>query len=383
MPINFVATVAKEGTKAIPKYEALKTYGPWVVGALSTKFYFGGSTNTWQRNMHGRVVLITGGTSGLGAVVAKRLAQEGAQVILLVRKLDDGWLSEYIASLREETNNHMIYAEEADLADFHSVRKFATKWIDNMPPRRLDMVVCCAAVALPPSLERQSSSDGLELQMQTNYLAHYHLLTLLAPAIRSQPPDRDVRVIFTSCVASVMGDLDLQDLGWQNQKYPKYKPYKVLGTSKLALSLFAYEFQRQCTAYVRKDGAPSNVHVVVVDPGMMRSPSFRRFVSCGSLWGLLFYLLLWPIWWVFCKTSLQGAQSLFYAMMFPDIEKLTDVAYISECNVRNKPPRKEFKDEEFQKELFNQTAKLIADAEKSSAKHRATKKASSANKKEK
>ncbi|PRT56778.1 hypothetical protein B9G98_04398 [Wickerhamiella sorbophila] len=370
MPINFLATVAKEGTQVIPKYEQLKRYGPYVVGALATKFYFSGSSNTWERNMHGRVVIVTGGTSGLGATVVRRLAKEGAQVILLVRKLDDGWLSEHISSLREETNNPLIYAEEADLADFQSVRKFATKWIDNLPPRRLDMVVCCAAVALPPSVERQASKDGLELQMQTNYLAHFHLLTLLSPAIRSQPPDRDVRIILTSCVAGVMGKIDMNDLGFQHQQYPKYKPYKVLGTSKLALSLFAYELQRQFTEYQRQDGAPSNVHVAVVDPGMMRSPSFRRFVTFGSLWGLLLYLIMWPIWWIFCKSSLEGAQSLFFAMMLPDVQYMTDVAYISDCRVRQKPPRKEFEDKEFQQELFKQTEKLITDTERFSAKKR-------------
>ena len=382
MPLNFLASVATEGSSAIPHYEFFKKWLPWSVLGMGVKYYFAGATNTWDRNMHGRVALVTGGTSGLGAAVVRQLASQGTQIVLLVRKLNDGWLEEYIQMLRDETGNPCIYAEEADLANLHSVRTFATKWIDNVPPRRLDMVVCCAAVAQPPFLARQASVDGLELQTQVNYLAHYHLLTLLAPAIRSQPPDRDVRIVLTTCVAGVMGQLDLQDLAFSDRAYPTNAPYKVLGASKLALSLFAYEFQRQNLSYQRSDKAPPLVHVAVVDPGMMRSPSFKRFFSCGSIFGLLIYILLWPIWFFLLKTSRQGAQSIFFALTNPDIEYMTEVAYISECRMRNKPPRKEFEDEEFQKQLFDSTAKLIEVTEKKSASARNQAKATGAKKSE-
>lgn len=367
MPVNFLATVAVEGTKAIPYYDTLKIWLPIVAAVLLVKTFFSGSRNTWDRNMHGRVALVTGGTSGLGASVVRELASKGAQVILLVRTIHDGWLAEYIDDLRDSTDNPLIYAEECDLSNLLSVRKFATRWLDNIPPRRLDMVVCCAAVAQPPSVPRTNTVNGIETQFQVCYLSHYHLLNLLLPSIRSQPPDRDVRIVLTTCVASVMGTLNIKDLSGELQTYPTWSPHKLLGGAKLALSLFAYQLQEKCATYERNDHAPCNVHVCVVDPGMMRSPSFKRWISFGTLKGLFVYLVLWPVWWLFLKSSREGAQSIFYALMAPETGQKPEVSYISECRIRSAPLRSEFGDAKFQEELVQATDKLIETAEKQEA----------------
>lgn len=366
MPLNFLGTVAVQGTSAIPYFEQIKQYGPIVATVALTKYYFAGPNNTWERDLHGKVALVTGGTSGLGAVVARELASRGAQVILLVRSAKDEWLQTFVEDMREATANFMIYAEECNLSDLYSIRKFCTAWLDNAPPRRLDMVVCCASVAIPPGSLRQASLDGIEQHLAINYLAHYHLLTLLSPGLRVQPPDRDVRVILTSCVSTAMGDLDIDDLEFEKRGYPKYAVWKVQGAAKLAQAMFAYEFQRQLNAYERPDKAENNVHVTLVDPGMMRSPSFKRFFSLGSVWGLLLYLILWPIWWLFLKTSINGAQSMLFAIMSPELTAENEVTYISDCRIRKAPPRHELSDEELQKKLFETTEKLVLDTEKQS-----------------
>jgi NAD(P)-dependent dehydrogenase (short-subunit alcohol dehydrogenase family) len=74
--------------------------------------------------------------SGIGAEVAKGLAGRGAQLVLLTQHaLTDPFLVDYIEDLRTQTNNELITAEQVDLASLHSIRNFATKWIDNLPPR--------------------------------------------------------------------------------------------------------------------------------------------------------------------------------------------------------------------------------------------------------
>ena len=103
------------------------------------KIYSGGAANKAERDMHGKVFIITGGTSGIGAATAKDLAQRGAQLVLLSHMApSDPFLADYIGELRQSTNNELIYAEQVDLTSLYEVRKFATKWIDNAPPRRLD-----------------------------------------------------------------------------------------------------------------------------------------------------------------------------------------------------------------------------------------------------
>lgn len=317
--------------------------------------------------MHGRVIMVTGGTSGVGEVVARDLAQNGAQVILLVRcAVGDEWLVNLISDMREKSGNGLIYAEQVDLGNFYSIRKFATKWLDNSPPRRLDGIVCCAGVTIPPTVPRRTTFDGLEEQLQVNYLGHYHLLTLLMPAFRAQPADRDVRVVLTSCVSLVMGNLDITDLDFTRRGYRSSTPWIVHGASKLALTMFGYEYRRRVNDYQRSDKLPSKIAVTIVDPGMMRSPSFKRFFSLGSVFGLLVYVLLWPIWWIFLKTSLQGAQSHLFALKNPDIIEQAEASYISECRVRNQPPRKELKNEELMSKLYDVSSEVVLAIEKES-----------------
>lgn len=304
----------------------------------------------------------------MGAAVASDLAQRGAQLVLLVREMTP-WVIEYIEDLRESSKNALIYAEACDLQSMYSVRKFATKWLDNQPPRRLDMVVCCAGLALPPGHVRDATPlEGVEPQYAVNYLAHYHLLTLLTPALKIQPPDRDVRIVLTTCVASVMGDFDMSDVQFNKRPYPSMRPWRVFGAAKLQLALFGYELQRRINAYERKDNNQSpNLRVIIVDPGLMRTPSFQRFASLGSLWGLLLYLILWPIWWLLLKAPISGAQSTLHATMSPEFEEKKEVYYVSECTVRPPPSLPIFKDVEAQKKLFDVTEEIIKEAEQRGA----------------
>lgn len=367
MPLNIIQTLATEGKDAVPYFDQIAVAVP-VLGFVSLlKTYFGGSTNTWQRDMHGRVVIMTGGTSGVGAEIARELAQKGAQLILLVRE-HTTYAAEFVNDLRAASGNELIYMETCDLNDLHSVRKFATKWLDNQPPRRLDTVICCAATATPPTVERKYSRDGIEEMLQVNYLAHYHLLTLLEPALKVQPPDRDVRIVLTSCVAHVMADLDFSDLQFTRRKYPTYSPWRAFGASKLLLNMFGYEYQRRLAAYERPDKAPCNVRVVLADPGMMRSPSFKRFITCGSVFLLLLYLVFWPFWWLVLKTSKQGMQSILYGVFCGELPApIQEAVYVQECDVRDHMARPEMNDRELQKEIFEKTKLMVEVIEKKSA----------------
>lgn len=374
MPLDILNTMYVMGPDALPGWQYIKQYGPPMVVAGILKYYFRGSTNTWDRTLHGKVFIVTGGTSGVGAEVVKDLAKRGAQLILLTSQLEETagssahlWVSEYIDDLRNQTDNFMIYGEPCDLSSLHSVRKFATKWIDNNTPRRLDGIICIASECSPMGKTRESSIDGVELQTAVNYLGHVHLLKLLEPALKSQPADRDVRVLVTSCITQSTGEIDPDDILWNKRKYPSNRPWRVYGTSKLLLNMFAKEYQRRLENYVRSDKAPCNVRINVINPGVIRSPSTRRFLSMGSLFGLLLYLILYPIWWLFLKSCVQGAQSFLYAIYCPLLMDIRGGNYIKECSIISKTARKELEDETLQAEIFDKTLKLIEGLEKESA----------------
>jgi hypothetical protein len=98
----------------------------------------------------------------------------------------------------------------------------------------------------------------------------------------------------------------------------------------------------------------------------MRSPSTKRVASFGSLFGLLAYVCLLPILWIFLKSSGNGAQSIFHALYSSDFVNLQGGNFIANCNIY-KPARGEFEDEELQKQLYDNTEKDIAKVEKESA----------------
>ncbi|CAK9435843.1 uncharacterized protein LODBEIA_P05020 [Lodderomyces beijingensis] len=373
MPVDFLASVVLDGPQVIPYWDRIKEHGltvlPIVGSIAAAKYYFRGASNTWERDMHGKVYIVTGGTSGVGAVLAYELALKGAQLVLLTRRTNDLWLAEYIEDLREKTNNPLIYAEECDLNSLYSVRKFATKWLDNQPPRRLDGVICCAAESIPRNSQRQITVDGVEKQIGINYLGHFHLLTLLEPSLKVQPPDRDVRVLIATCSSQNLGDVDLEDLLWENKRYPVSQPWKLYGSSKLLLGLFAKHYQKILMAHERKDQAPCNVRINMVNPGIVRSPSTRRFISMGSLWGLLLYVLMFPIWWILLKSCSQGAQTFYFGLFAPIIMKLEGGNILQECKINTKV-RKELLDESLQEKVYHNTTELIKKLETQSARER-------------
>ena len=251
--------------------------------------------------------------------------------MLLVRDHTEAWTIEYIEDLRRRTENNLIYAETCNLNSLHSVREFATKWINNTPPRRLDMIICDAGVLAPPftSIKRKTVDD-VEQHWGINFLAHYHLLNLLSPAIRAQPPDRDVRVIFTTCALYAIGDPSTPPVSLG-------QPWKILGTSKLALMMIAQDLQRQYDNYQRPDKAVTNIRCYCVDPGLVRTPMLRSFLSFGSIWGLLLYLIMWPVWFIVLKSAWEGAQTILHCAMSPiDYSKRgeqgwTSAGYYRDC----------------------------------------------------
>ncbi|KAF5990316.1 alcohol dehydrogenase [Fusarium bulbicola] len=334
------------------------------------KIWTSGRKNPSPRLLHGKVVMMTGGTSGIGAQTALGLAAQGAQLVLLSQAPpSDPFLVEYIQDLRQKTNNQMIYTEQVDLSDFYSIRTFATKWIDNAPPRRLDMIILCAATMTPPGGKRKESEEGIEETWMVNFLANFHLLGILSPALRAQPIDRDVRVIIPTC-SSYIGSPSLKE----PVSTANWSPGTAYARSKLAMNVFGQAFQKHLDAYERPDKAPNNTRVVFVDPGLARTPSTRRWLTRGSLWGLAIYLAGYLVPWFLLKSPHMAAQSILYTAMDGDFARGPGGKLIKEC-MEVDFARKEVKDEEVAKKLWQESDALIEKVEKIQAKKRAAKKA--------
>jgi NAD(P)-dependent dehydrogenase (short-subunit alcohol dehydrogenase family) len=368
MPIPFLVSAFLDGLPPwFPDPWLLAKYGTAAGAIALTKWYSSGRSNTAERKLHGRVVLMTGGTSGIGAATAFELASRGAQLVLLTRhSQNDPFLVEYIEDLRARTGNMLIYAEQVDLSSLHSIRQFATRWIDNAPARRLDLIVLCAATLTPPGSKRTTTAEGIETTWMVNYLANFHLLGILSPAIRAQPFDRDLRILIPTCssyIASPKLDDDVHgEKGWT--------PGRAYARSKLALMVFAKTYQKHLDAYKRPDQLPMNARVVLIDPGHARTPGMRRWLTRGSLLGLLLYLVFYVLAWLFLKSPSMAAQSLLYAAMEGSLLRGPGGKLIKEC-MEVDYARKDVDDEEMAKKLWESSDKLIERAEKEAAIKRA------------
>lgn len=196
----------------------------------------------------GRVVIVTGSSSGIGFETARMLADKGAKVIIAVRNMNKGIAA--MGRIRAQHEHADLQVMELDLASLDSVRSFSEAFRKQFT--RLDLLINNAGVMVPPY---GKTADGFELQMGTNHLGHFALTGLLIDILNATSGSRVVNV---SSTAHRAGNLDFDDLAWEKRTYKAWRAY---GDSKLANLLFSGELQRRLRA------AGSSVLVTSAHPG--------------------------------------------------------------------------------------------------------------------
>ena len=121
------------------------------------------------QSLNNLTIAITGTTSGTGYVAAQTVASKGARVILLNRKSKRATKS--YNDLKKNNPEAELFLVECDLQRFDSVRK-AAKEVVKLCPKGLDALCNNAGVM---ALKDIATSDGFDVQMQTNHLSHFLL----------------------------------------------------------------------------------------------------------------------------------------------------------------------------------------------------------------
>lgn len=173
-----------------------------------------------QRDFAGKVVLVTGATSGIGLETVRALARRDAHVIVGARDVARG--RAVVDSLRGDAE-----LLELDLASFASIRAAAKRIVETHAS--LDVLVNNAGIA---PLKRTLSVDGHESVWATNVLGPFLLTQLLLPLLLAAPEPRVVNVTSTGYR---IGRLVWDDLEFAHRRYAMLKAY---AQSKLALVLF-------------------------------------------------------------------------------------------------------------------------------------------------
>jgi NAD(P)-dependent dehydrogenase (short-subunit alcohol dehydrogenase family) len=198
-------------------------------------------------DLTGTTVVVTGASSGIGAISARSLSDAGATVVPVGRS------PEATAAIGRELG---VEALIADYADLSQVRTLAARILDRCP--QIDVMLHNAGGFVTKKIE---TVDGHELMFQANHLAPFLLQSLLHERIVATP---NARIIVTSSSASNAGHVDIDDLDWRNRRF---SPSKVYGTSKLENILFAKELAR------RLDG--TSVTATAVHPGAVATNFMR------------------------------------------------------------------------------------------------------------
>ena len=171
----------------------------------------------WQdldaMRMDGRVVLITGGSSGLGRATAERLTRMGSAVRLLVRDRAKG--ERVREAIREATPSADVELYTADLSDLGSIRGATSQILEREP--RLDVLVNNAGALLA---ERRLSVEGFEMTFAAMVLGPFALTQGLGDLLeRTAAAHGTTRVINVSSGGMYTQGLHLDDLQMEHGPY--------------------------------------------------------------------------------------------------------------------------------------------------------------------
>ncbi|KAI0532405.1 hypothetical protein GGR58DRAFT_517749 [Xylaria digitata] len=188
-------------------------------------------------DLSGKVVLVTGGTAGVGSGTVLELATHNPAHILFTgrnAKAAEG----VIARAPQGVKLTFISCDTADNAAVAS----AAETILSTTPERLDVLVCCAGIMAKPA---GVTKDGYEVHFATNQLGHSLLVRKLMPLLEKTAalPGADARVVMVTSVAwkgTPSGGIQFDKLH-SEQDLPVLGPWMRYGQSKLANLLYARE----------------------------------------------------------------------------------------------------------------------------------------------
>jgi NAD(P)-dependent dehydrogenase (short-subunit alcohol dehydrogenase family) len=251
----------------------------------------------------GKVVLITGGTSGIGKAAATALAGMEATVIITGRNEERG--KRALQEIREESGNDGVELILADLTVQDEVRRLAEELRERH--NQLEVLVNNAGLVLS---ERTETPDGIETQLAINHLAPFLLTNLLLDLLKESAPSRIVTV---SSDAHRWAKIDLDDL----QSRKRYRGMQVYGKTKLANIMFTYELAER----LEGTGVTANC----MHPGGVNT-NFGN--NQGGPMNLLFRLFK-----PFMRSPEQGADTLIYLASSPEVEGMTG-KYLADRKVK-------------------------------------------------
>jgi NAD(P)-dependent dehydrogenase (short-subunit alcohol dehydrogenase family) len=243
--------------------------------------------------MHGKTIVATGATSGVGEEAVLALAKMGARIVFVAR---DGARAEATLARLERAAPKL--GHRVHLADLSNMAE--TLWVGRLiakNERRVDVLINNAGAMFS---DRRVTPEGLEMTFALNHMAYFLMTAALERSLAAAAP---ARIVSTSSMAHQGMRLDFSDL----QSARSYNGWRAYGCSKLANILFTREAAR------RLKGA--GVTVNCFHPGFVAS----RFGSTSGGWTTK----LMPLAQMFAITPKEGADTAVYLASSPAVATTT------------------------------------------------------------
>ncbi|KAF7331541.1 NAD-binding protein [Mycena kentingensis (nom. inval.)] len=291
-------------------------------------------------SLEGKVMLVTGGYSGIGLETVRVLLERGAKVYMAGR--DRGKAEHAMAAmeqLREKSKGEVAFIE-MDLADLASVKHGAEEFLRLEV--QLDVLFNNAGVMQPPIGE--FTAQGYDLQFGTNVLAHFYLTTLLLPALlagATHSTDGKARVVNTASLGSTFvnridyGTLRLSESDSQVQARKKLGSAGLYNQSKFANVVLSAELARRY--------GEQGIVSTSLNPGNIKTNIARHWTSFGlKITKLLGHLIVY--------SPRMGALTQLYAGTTTESAELNGKYLIPWARIGTPNPASQ--DEEIGRELW-------------------------------
>jgi NAD(P)-dependent dehydrogenase (short-subunit alcohol dehydrogenase family) len=279
----------------------------------------------WEGPIQGKVVVITGATSGIGRIAAEKLAGEGARIVMVAR--DRGRAEETLARLRELGPGVLHRVHYADLSLVAEVRKVGAEIAAAEP--RIDVLVNNAGSMFG---RRLLTAEGLERTFALNHMSYFVLTHCLRENLLAAAPSR---IVNTASNAHMRATLDFADLQTRNG----HMPTLAYSRSKLCNVLFTRELARRL--------AGTGVVANCLHPGFVATNFGQRDAGLFG-WGMRVAML-------FAARPEPGADTIVHLASSPEV---ADVSGRYFYNSREIAPSPAAQDDEVAARLWQESEKI-------------------------
>jgi NAD(P)-dependent dehydrogenase (short-subunit alcohol dehydrogenase family) len=259
-----------------------------------------------EGKLAGKVIFITGCSSGIGIETARALFVTGATLYLTARDL-----AKAKAALPDLITSNRVHILDLDLDSLDSVRACAADFLSKS--KTLNIFIANAGIMACPE---GRTKDGFEIQFGTNHLAHFLLFNILKPTLlASATPEFNSRAIFLTSIGHRIAEPNFDNLNLDGT----YVDIIAYGASKSCNLWTANEIDRRY--------GPKGLHAFGVHPGAVLT-DLSRHLSEEANAGLLEDKVLQNLY----KNPQQGASTTLWAATAKVLES-NGGKYLEECQI--------------------------------------------------